>query len=151
MGFIVAPVLFVLASGLLYSTRSGRSRLSFFIALLVVIVSGVFLTAQLIRSTTHIHERHVATQQTMPGRALPQSAPAPDLSLAERITQASYQFTENALDWIVRTGTGSPGATVGSDTVVGTIIAILLAALAVAGSLLSALMRRLVGRAPVSA
>lgn len=145
MGFIVAPVLFVLSSALLYSARHQRSGLLFFLALMIAIVSSVFLTAQLIRFTSHMHGRPSVSQSAPQALPQPQATATPMLSLGEQITQSSYQVVEDALDWLVRTGTGKADAEVSSDTVVGTIIAILLALLAFGGSILSALVRRMIG------
>jgi hypothetical protein len=145
MGFIVAPVLFVLSSALLYSARHQRSGLLFFLALMIAIVSSVFLTAQLIRFTSHVHGRPTVTQSVPQVLPQPQATATPMQSFGERITQSSYQVIEDVLDWLVRTGTGKADAEVSSDTVVGTIIAILLALLAFAGSLLSTLVRRMIG------
>jgi hypothetical protein len=145
MGFIAAPVLFVLSCALLYSARHQRNGLLFFLALLIAIVSSVFLTAQLIRFTSHTHGRYAVSQ--IAEQAVPQAreAATPAPSLGEQITQSAYQIVETALDWIVRTGTGNSSAAVSSDTVVGAIGAILLSLLAFVGSLLSAVVRRLIG------
>jgi ABC-type dipeptide/oligopeptide/nickel transport system permease subunit len=147
----VSAALFALSSGLLFSERFKANRLMVVVAGVVALASTFLLVTQVLHTATRINERHALSHSRPPGvqtPALPQPAPGevPSSSLGEQATQASYQFTQNTLDWIVRTGTGNPGATVTSDTVVGTIIAFMLAILASLGSMVSALVRRLIGR-----
>ncbi len=148
---LVAALLFILASGLLFSETVRASRILFVIVGIVALASSYVITKQILDATVgqRFHRGHAHIARSLPASPSLQAAepagilPAP--SATDVVLQSVYQYTQAALDRLVRAGTGQPSASVSADTVVGTIVGLLLAALGAISQAFSAAYRKLVG------
>lgn len=140
-----AALLFVFSSGLLFSETVRASRILFIAVGIVALASSYVLTKHALDSTVgeRMHRYHAVANSASPA---PTAVPS-DETGADALLQTLYRNTENALDRMVRAGTGKADAAVSSDTVIGTIVGILLAVLGLVSQAFSALFRRVTGAA----
>jgi hypothetical protein len=146
---VLAAVLFVVSSGLLFNQTVRGSRILFVLVGIVALASSYVITKQVLDATIgqRFHRGHVHTTAHAPDTAALQPDMATPATVTDVVLQSVYQSTQGILDKLVRSGTGQATASVSADTVVGTIVGVLLAALGLLSQMASALYRRVFGEA----
>ncbi len=135
-----AAVLFVLATGLLFTETVRARRILFTLVGIVALASSYVITKQILDAT--FGHRHHAAATSVAAQAPPAQS---ESAIADTVLGSVFVGTQTALNRIVRAGTKQSDASVSSDTVVDVIAGLSLAVLGVLSQLFTALFRRLFG------
>jgi hypothetical protein len=152
---IVAAVLFVVSTGLLFSETVRARHILFTLVGIVALASSYVITKTVLDASFghRIHHRHtelamLAGPPAQPAAPSPSgAAPAPvvQTSATDGVLEAVYTLTESTLNRVVRAGTKQSSASVSSDTVVDVIVGMTIAVLGLLSQILSGAFRRLTG------